>query len=144
VHSQEAVREHTAREIRPKLALDESRHWDTLLATARKERLELLADDLMEQCTLRLVSLILDRAAPWRDRCYAERSARMVPAASRTLRGSGSPVRRSRRASAALGGSVSESTGASSTSPQQNASAAVNRESRVRRQPASSFRSTAE
>jgi hypothetical protein len=71
------VGEYTALQIRPKLALDESRHGGTLLACARKERLEMLADDLVEQCAFGLVPLILDGVAPSRDRVRALRPSKV-------------------------------------------------------------------
>jgi hypothetical protein len=64
VHAQEAVGEHAALQISPKLALHESRYGSTLLASSGKEGLEVFEDHLVEQCAFRLVPLILDGAIP--------------------------------------------------------------------------------
>jgi len=79
VHAQEAVGEHATLQIRAKLSLDESHYGGTLLACARKERLEVIADDLVEQCAFRLAPVILDGVAPARDRGSRRGTARKVP-----------------------------------------------------------------
>ena len=74
VHAQESMCQHTALEIGPQLALDESRHGCTVLSRIREERLELLADDFVEECLLRLVALVSGHGAPGRDRRGGRRS----------------------------------------------------------------------
>ena len=66
--------QHTALEIGPQLAFDESRHGCTVLSRIREERLELLADDFVEERLLRLVALVSGHGAPGRDRRGGRRS----------------------------------------------------------------------
>ncbi len=49
-------------EVGTQLSLDESRDGCTLLTSPGEERLELLPDDFVEQCLLRLVALVLCHA----------------------------------------------------------------------------------
>ncbi len=60
--------QHTALEIGPQLAFDESRNGCTVLSRVREERLEPLTDDFVEECLLRLVALVSGHGAPGRDR----------------------------------------------------------------------------
>ncbi len=66
--------QHTALEIGPQLAFDEPRHGRTVLSRIREERLELLADDFVEERLLRLVALVSGHGAPDRDRRGGGRS----------------------------------------------------------------------
>jgi len=52
--------QHTALEIGPQLAFDESRYGRTVLSRIREERLELLADDFMEKGLFGFVAFVLD------------------------------------------------------------------------------------
>ena len=74
VHAQESMCQHTALEIGPQLALDESRHGCTVLSRIREERLELLADDFVEERLLRLVALVSGHGTPGRDRRKGRRN----------------------------------------------------------------------
>ena len=64
VDPDETSREHAAVEVGTQLSLYESRDRCTLLTSPGEERLELLPDDFVEQCLLRLVALVLCPTEP--------------------------------------------------------------------------------
>jgi hypothetical protein len=64
VDPDETSGEHAAVEVGTQLSLHESRDGCTLLTSPGEERLELLANDFVEQRLLRLVALVLCHADP--------------------------------------------------------------------------------
>jgi hypothetical protein len=61
VDAQEAMGEHAALEVRTNLALDEASDGSTRRTGAREERLQILADDAMEERLLGLVAFVTNR-----------------------------------------------------------------------------------
>jgi hypothetical protein len=61
------MRQDTAAQEGPELLLDEARNRLIAVGRAREEALELLADDLVEEGLLRVMALVLDHEAPFRD-----------------------------------------------------------------------------
>ena len=68
MHAQEAMGEHPALEIGAQLSFDETGNRLTPLARVGEKRLELFADDLMQERLLRLAAFVLGHANPVRDR----------------------------------------------------------------------------
>jgi len=68
VQAQESVDQDAAVQIGAQFALYEAGDRRALLARAREKALEVLSNDLVEQCLLGLMALVLDGAMPSRDR----------------------------------------------------------------------------
>jgi len=76
--AQEPMGEYPALEIRAQLSLDEVRDGLTPLASFCEKRLELFADDSMEQRSLRLAAFVLGHANPVRASSTAHLPRRLL------------------------------------------------------------------
>ena len=68
MQAKKAPSEDATIEIGAKFAFDETSDGCSLLACAGEERLEVLSDNFVEECLLRLVALVVGHVDPVRDR----------------------------------------------------------------------------
>ena len=67
MNAQESFSEHPAGQVSAQLALDEAGDGCALFTGTREKTLEVLSDDFVKKCALRIVALVFDEWLPERD-----------------------------------------------------------------------------